>query len=158
MILIHAYPSPHGPITAPVNSTNPLHPKTYPFWEELVVELEKIQPVVQLVRAGDKDLVADVRRTYSPVDMAELMTQCSCWVSIDTFIPKFSRFFNKRGVVIFGPTDPLVFGFPENINLLKDRSYIRPDPDAPWGDDEVNDPEKFVSVDVVVNAVKELLA
>ena len=156
MILIHPYPVEPGPMTAAPTFNGPLNPKTYPFWEDLVIELQKIDTVVQLARVGDKALVEDVRRTYSPVDMAQLMTECSCWVSIDTFIPKFARYFNKRGVVIFGPTDPLIFGIPENINLLKDRSYLRPDPDAPWGD-EVNDPEKFVTVDVVVAAVKELL-
>jgi hypothetical protein len=31
----------------------------------------------------------------------------------------------KPGIVLWGQSDPLIFGHPENNNLLKDRKYLR---------------------------------
>jgi hypothetical protein len=60
------------------------------------------------------------------------------------------------GVVIWGKSDPLLFGYPENVNLLKDRKYLRARQFYIW-DDEPFDPEVFVEPAEVVKAVKKLL-
>jgi len=57
--------------------------------------------------------------------LAELIRQCRTWISVDSFFQHYAWDLGKRGIVLWGQSDPNVFGHPENINLLKDRKYLR---------------------------------
>ena len=106
------------------------HPKNYPFWKEVIEHID--EDIVQIGIDGEEQLVPDFRKNLQLYELSVLTTQCRTWVSIDSFFQHFCWDLNKPGIVIFGQSDPNIFGHTENINLLKDRKYLRPDQFATW--------------------------
>jgi len=104
--------------------TNKENPKNYPYWELLVQELQKTMHVVQVGITGEKQLVPDFRTNLPIAALRELLWQCKTWIGVDSFFQHLAWDEGVSGIVLWGPSDPLIFGHPENINLLKDRSYL----------------------------------
>lgn len=128
------------------------HPKNYPFWDEVLNKIK--EPIVQVGINGEHQLVNDFRKNLPLNELALLVNQCKTWISCDSFFQHFCWDIGKPGVVIFGQSDPNIFGHPENINLLKDRKYLREKQFWIWEQAEYNE-EAFVSPDVVVDALKK---
>ena len=99
------------------------HPKNYPFWKEVIEHID--EDIVQIGIDGEEQLVLDFRKNLQLYELSVLTTQCKTWISIDSFFQHFCWDLNKPGIVIFGQSDPNIFGHTENINLLKDRKYLR---------------------------------
>lgn len=99
------------------------HPKNYPYWEEVLKHVN--EEIVQIGIEGEPKLVNDFRKNLSLTELAELVKNCKTWISVDSFFQHFCWEQKKKGIVLFGQSDPLIFGHPENINLLKDRKYLR---------------------------------
>jgi hypothetical protein len=58
----------------------------------------------------------------------------------------------------FGQSDPNIFGYPGNINLLKDRSYLRPEQFLHWWHETVFYKEDaFVSAETVTETLFKVL-
>jgi ADP-heptose:LPS heptosyltransferase len=68
--------------------------------------------------------------------LAQLLREVDGFISVDNFFPHFANFHKKSGVVLFGRSDPNIFGYPDNLNILKDRSLLRPQQFANWEDIE----------------------
>jgi hypothetical protein len=103
------------------------HPKNYPWWPELLDKMSKQvdEHVVQVGVEGEEQLAKDFRKNLSLVELAGLVDASSTWISIDSFFQHFAWDRNKKGIVLFGPSDPIIFGHPENNNLQRDRRYLR---------------------------------
>jgi ADP-heptose:LPS heptosyltransferase len=99
------------------------NPKNYPYWEELISQIK--EPIIQVGVTGEKQLVDDFRLNLPLSDLKKLISDCRIWISVDSFFQHLAWDCGKPGIVLFGQSDPLIFGHPENINLLKDRSYLR---------------------------------
>jgi len=99
------------------------NPKNYPYWKELVDLIH--EPIIQVGASGEEQLVSDTRFNLSMNDLAELVLQCKTWISVDSFFQHFCWDLGKYGIVLWGQSDPNIFGHPENINLLKSRAYLR---------------------------------
>ena len=106
------------------------HPKNYPFWKEVIEHID--EDIVQIGIDGEEQLVPDFRKNLQLYELSVLTTQCKTWVSIDSFFQHFCWDLNKPGIVIFGQSDPNIFGHTENINLLKDRKYLAPNQFLWW--------------------------
>lgn len=117
------------------------NPKNYPYWEELVSKIQ--EPIVQVGITGEKQLVGDFRQNLRISELRELIRQCRTWISCDSFFQHLAWDEKKPGIVLWGPSDPLIFGHPENINLLKDRSYLVPNQFL-WWDATEHRNERFV--------------
>jgi ADP-heptose:LPS heptosyltransferase len=120
------------------------NPKNYPHWEELVYELQKSMHVVQIGVEGEQQLVPDFRKNLPIADLRKLVHECDTWIGVDSFFQHLAWDEGKPGIVLWGPSDPLIFGHPENINLLKDRSYLV-ESQFLWWEATEHDPERFVS-------------
>ena len=59
----------------------------------------------------------------------------------------------KQGIVLWSVSDPLIYGHPENINLLKNRSYLVQNQFLWWDSYEFN-PDAFVKPKEVVHFLK----
>ena len=127
------------------------HPKNYPFWEEVLKQIK--EPVVQVGVSGETQLVNDFRQNLSLPDLAKLVQESKTWMSCDSFFQHFCWDLGKPGVVIFGQSDPNIFGHSENINLLKDRKYLREKQFWIWEQAEYNE-DAFVSPEMVIQALK----
>jgi hypothetical protein len=100
------------------------NPKNYPYWKELISEIK--EPIIQVGVEGEEQLVDDFRKNLLLSELKSLvLNECRTWISVDSFFQHFCWDIKKYGIVIFGQSDPLIFGHPENKNLLKDRKYLR---------------------------------
>jgi hypothetical protein len=116
--------------------------KSYPYWNEFLTlakgyEIKKIEGMLE------EQAIID------------LVNWCNVWISIDTFLPHLVRRHNlKPGIVIWGKSDPLIFGYKENANLLKDRKYLRTE-QFRWWFDEKHDPDVFVAPEVIFKEIQK---
>jgi ADP-heptose:LPS heptosyltransferase len=99
------------------------NPKIYPYWKELISLID--EPIVQIGIDGEDQLVDDFRKNLSLNSLELLIAECRIWISVDSFFQHFCWDLGRPGVVLWGQSDPNIFGHPENINLLKNRKYLR---------------------------------
>lgn len=131
------------------------NPKNFPYWEAVVSELkEKNCYVIQVGGKGEKEIEGvDEFIVGLPLKkVSELIEDCDTWCSVDNFFPHLAHHQEKAGVVIFGQGDPNIFGYPENKNLLKSRTYLREKQFETWESAEYKK-AAFVTADRVVNAL-----
>lgn len=104
-------------------SSGKTNPKVYPYWKELIALIN--EPVVQVGIEGEDQLVDDFRKNLSLLELETLVKECRTWISVDSFFQHFCWDIGIPGIVLWGQSDPIIFGHSENINLLKDRKYLR---------------------------------
>lgn len=128
-----------------------MNPKNYPYWKELI-KLLKSENIVQVGVTGEEKLVNDFRKNLSLDELVSLIKKCNYWISVDNFFPHLSRHVGKPGVVIWGVSDPKIFGYPENLNILKNRSLLRPNQFDLWESFDF-DPNVFVKPSEIVKQI-----
>jgi len=65
--------------------------------------------------------------------LKDFASDMDTFISVDNFFPHFCNHYNlKSGIVIFSKSDPKIFGYKQNKNLLKDVKYLRPDQFGLW--------------------------
>lgn len=128
--------------------------KDYPWFKD-VIRLLHDHELAQLGVDGEKWMVSRGFFSQPLSRIKELLREWDTWISVDSFLPHLAHHVGKRGVVIWGVSDPLIFGYPENINLLKDRKYLRKNQFDHWEAQPYSE-EPFVDPEVVINAVNEL--
>ena len=135
------------------------NPKDYPFGDELAVLLKEEGYTVIQIRTTDDPILGEANevKTNLPLkELAQLIQESDTFVSVDNFIQHYAAYLNKKGVVIFSKSDPLIYGYPKNINLLKSRNYLMKNQFQTWEQD-VFDKDAFVEPELVVKKVKNLL-
>ena len=123
------------------------NPKNYPFWPELIALID--EPIIQVGIEGEDQLVPDFRKNLSIAELKDLLKECRTWISCDSFFQHLAWSEKKQGIVLWSITDPLIFGHPENINLLKDRSYLSPRQFV-WMSEQTFNLDAFVSPEEVI--------
>lgn len=145
------------------------NPKNFPYWSEVVSKLlDKGIDVIQIGGPNDKKVECDYpsrghagqfefKQNLKLRQIATLVKECDTWISVDSFLQHLNQcWVRKRGIVIWSQSDPAIFGYPSNINLLKGSFYLRDKQFWLWEQCDYNK-DAFVSADVVYNAVlKEL--
>ena len=135
-----------------------INPKNYPYWSELIELLFKDgYEIVQIGIEGENPLVPDFRKNLSLTELDKLVKSCDTWISVDSFFQHFCWDLKKQGIVLWAQSDPNIFGHSENINLLKDRSYLRKDPFHIWEQCEYNK-DAFVNPDEVMKHIKQAVS
>jgi len=147
-----------SPYARPMRSGDKNHPKNYPYWNVLIPLIKTLDDVVQVGSGSEEALlgVSDLRLDLSLKDLSELIQQGRTWVSVDSFFQHYCWDQNKRGVVLWGQSDPNIFGHPENINLLKSRKHLREKQFWLW-EQTPYDPTVFVQPGEVIQAIKSLI-
>lgn len=138
----------------------PNNPKDYPYWNELIESILKKYPkqnIVQVGVPGEKEFNKVTVMFGLPLDeLKRLVKECDVWISVDNFFHHLASYIGKRGIVLFGQSDPLIFGDKNNINLLRDRSYLRPNHFDLWENAKFI-PQAFVKPEKVLKEIKKLL-
>ena len=103
--------------------------KNYPYWYELINELKDDFDVIQVGRKGEPVIKVGTKVLYDmPLKELEALTKTvGLWVSVDNFFPHMADYIGVKGVGLFGPSDPDIFGHSSNVNLLKSREFLRKD-------------------------------
>lgn len=132
-------------------------PKNYPHWPEVVKLLKNLgDPMfpVQVSCKGEVDIGCHSRTDDLPLGkIAELMKTCETWISCDNFAHHMAWTLKEPGIVIFGMSDPAIFGHPEHINILKDARYLRARQFGLWSQEPEN-PAAFVGPQAILEAVR----
>jgi ADP-heptose:LPS heptosyltransferase len=132
-----------------------VNPKNYCYWPEVVKGLkEKDIYITQIgVQGEDKIEGVDEFLVNKGLDeLGKLIKECDIWVSIDNFCHHLGWLLGKPGIVIFGQSDPIIYGHETNENILKDRKYLRPDQFGLWESVEFNK-ECFVEPNIVIDKI-----
>lgn len=129
---------------------NKTNPKNYPYWKELIRLIK--EPIVQVGIEGEEQLVEDFRKNLSLSELRLLVNKCKTWISCDSFFQHLGWDCKKYGIVLWSVSDPLIFGHPENINLLKDRNNLVQNQFLWWEQTEY-DANKFVSPEMVIESL-----
>ena len=132
--------------------TGKLNPKNYPYWEELIGKID--DPIIQVGIEGEKQLVPDFRKNLPIAELRKLLKECRIWIGVDSFFQHLAWDEGKKGIVLWGPSDPLIFGHPENINLLKDRSCLV-DNQFIWWEATEHRNDRFVKPKEILEYLKE---
>jgi hypothetical protein len=128
------------------------NPKNYPYWKELIAQIN--EPIVQVGIEGEVQLVGDFRPNLRISELRELIQKCRIWIGCDSFFQHLCWDEKKKGIVLWSVSDPLIYGHPENINLLKDRKYLAENQFLWWEYvDHLN--ERFVEPQIVLEYLKE---
>jgi glycosyltransferase involved in cell wall biosynthesis len=152
-VVVHPYSH-----VLPNNSGKP-NPKNYPHWKETVELLkERGFYVVQIGIAGEPLIGADeVVLNANTKRLKEVLDNSDTFICVDSFFQHFAKYHGRNGVVIFGPSDPKIFGHKDNFNMLKDRKYLRPNQFSTWNECEYRD-DIFVSPVEIVNVVEAMVS
>ena len=128
--------------------------KNYPYWQEVINELvHRKHTIIQVGRADETPLRSvNFRANLSLNDLTALVHECKTWASVDNFFPHLCSHLNKPGTVVWSRSDPTIYGYEANANLLKDRSYLRADQFGKWPDCPYL-LDSFVGPEVVTNAI-----
>lgn len=126
------------------------NPKNFPYWKDLIAMID--EPIVQIGVAGEEQLVPDFRQNLSISELKSLLKECRTWIGCDSFFQHLAWLEGKPGVVIWSISDPLIFGHPENINLLKDRSNLA-DNQFLWWEAHEFDANRFFTAEQVFQAI-----
>ncbi len=129
------------------------NPKNYPWWPEVIKRLKTNYNIVQIGVQGEEKLTEDFRMNLPLIEVKELIKNCYLWISVDNFLPHLAHLVGKSGIVLWGVSDPLVFGYSNNINLLKSRKNLRENQFYIWEGVKYN-PNVFVGPDAVLSAVE----
>lgn len=126
------------------------NPKNYPYWHELIAMID--EPIIQVGVEGEEQLVDDFRKNLSLDQLKELLRECRTWVACDSFFQHLAWDQKKPGVVLWSVSDPLIFGHPENVNLLKSRSCLVANQFL-WWEQTKHDKNKFVKPEEVLESL-----
>lgn len=133
------------------------NPKNYPYWVELInlfLEENDREEIIQIGVSGEKQFVQDFRKDFPLKNIERLINQCEFWISVDNFFPHFCHHLGKKGVVIWGMSDPNIYGYTENLNILKDIKYLRKNQFDFW-ENYTFDKEVFLEAEKVFEIIKD---
>lgn len=108
------------------------NPKSPPiqWWKQLISLIK--EPIVQVGIKSEIQLVFDFRKDLSIVHLRELLTECRTFITIDSFFQHLAWDQNKPGIVIWGQSNPKIYGHDIHTNLLKGEEYLMPDQFLMW--------------------------
>jgi FkbM family methyltransferase len=137
------------------------HPKSYPYWTQLAPLLKTTGfRLVQIGVSGDPRLpmVDEFIENQSMREIERLIDGCRIWIGVDNFLQHLChcRPVTPKGAVLWGLSNPALFGYDYNLNIVKDNGkYFRPDQFGIWGMPRNND--SFCSAEEVFKKVTNTL-
>lgn len=142
MILIHPY--------AKKLMNGKENPKNYPYWKELIALID--EPIIQVGIEGEEPLVHEFLKNLPIARLRELIAECRIWIGVDSFFQHLAWDCKKQGIVLWSVSDPLIYGHPENINLLKSRDYLAQNQFLWWDFTKYN-PDAFMKPEEVIKYI-----
>jgi ADP-heptose:LPS heptosyltransferase len=118
--------------------------KSYPHWNQLLLLLKDHE-------------IQQITGILSEAALLESVHWADVVITIDSFLPHLIKYYKIRKtiIVIWSKSDPNIFGYAENINLLKDRKYLKPE-QFKWWMDEPHDPAAFVSPEEIAQVIESI--
>lgn len=131
-------------------------PKNYPYWDKLIMLMKQRGYKIIQLGVGDENKFDNVDKyefNKSLKYISKLLKDSYLWISVDNFLHHLAWYDNIPGIVIWGMSDPLMFGHEMHTNLLKDRKYLREDQHRAWHYAKTNI-ECWIEPEVVLKYIK----
>ena len=125
-----------------INRGNIQNAKSYPYWDEFIA------------LAKDHE-IKEIKGILSTQELKDLVNWSDTFVTIDSFLPHFCAYHKlKYGVVLWGKSNPDLFGYKHNINLHNNR--FRKDQFL-WWVGVPHEKEDFVKPDIILQNLQSML-
>ena len=110
-------------------SRHPKNEKNYPYWNNLMFGLAvRGWRLIQVGVDGESKLDGcEYKFNLELVLLEKLLLDVGHFIACDNFLHHMAYSLGIEGVVLFGPSDPVIFGYPTQLNILKSRDYLRKD-------------------------------
>jgi len=146
-------------------SFNSAHPKSYPYWNELIHLMKSSElrsyKLIQVGRNGEDSLpgIDEYMWSLPLIKLQNLISECRTWIAGDNFLQHLvnSMSVAVKGIVLWGVSDPNIFGYQYNLNILKSRNYLRPDQFEFWKN-VTRKNDAFVEPHIVLENIKRFLS
>jgi ADP-heptose:LPS heptosyltransferase len=104
------------------------NPKNYPHWKSVVQKLIELKyHCLQISCANEEKICEDVAYDLPLKAIEMLIRGCDAWASVDSFLPHLAWRLKKPGVVVWGPSNFRIFGYPTNMNIEpKEKTTVPP--------------------------------
>jgi len=149
-----------SPYSRALRNGLPDNPKNYPYFQELIDLILKEYPLQTIIQVGvnGEERLNNTKTMFSQSlkNLKNLLNICDLFISVDNFFHHLASSVGKKGIVIFGPSDPLIFGDVNNINLLKDRKYLR-EKQFEWYENTKYNKEAFIEPEIVMDSIRRVL-
>jgi hypothetical protein len=137
--------------------------KNYPYWNEfvnLMLQQNNNFKLIQIGKAGEPQ-IQGIHEYFWNLPFAtieKMIRECKLWISVDNFLPHLVNCMEAviPGVVIWGISDPKLFGYDYNTNILKSKIFLRLDQFNSWNGIELNK-DAFVSPESLAEQVTRLV-
>ena len=128
--------------------------KDYPYWPQLFMAARPHFNLVQVVHGSEMPIEGayDYAVNKTLPEIESMVKSAGFFLSVDNYMQHMAHYLGVRGIALYGPSDPALFGYPENWNLYADRKYFRPNQFQTWQQWDFN-AAAFVSVDDVIEAM-----
>jgi ADP-heptose:LPS heptosyltransferase len=107
--------------------------KNYPFFQGLI----DILPcrVMQLGRKNEHRFQnCDYGFDLKMYEIEALVKEIGNFISVDSFLPHLAHHVGVKGNVLFGPSNPRIFGYSTNNNIIMNEDKLRVDQFGLWRD------------------------
>lgn len=102
-------------------------PKSIPLAKELAqIIMAAGHQLIQIGGEEDEQVTPDFRKNLSFDEVGKLIETSDTAICCDSYLQHHCWLLNKKAIVIWGISDPLIFGHSLHHNLLKDRRFLRP--------------------------------
>jgi hypothetical protein len=147
-IILQAHGGHTQPIDPNINSNliaRDLKFETAEEFVKLFKEKYPQTPVINFALPKEAEISGVVQMDFNARIWSGLVRECATFLAIDSSLQHMSAFFEKKGVVMWGATNPLTFGWPHNMNLENNKCGLN--------DYHCQRPYFVPSVDIRVNGV-----
>jgi len=96
-------------------------------WEKLVPILRKMGFLVWQVGISGEEKIEGCDSYLFDIDyrnVIAILDRCATWIGVDSFLSHAGHAIGKPGIVLFGPSDPKIFGHNTNLNIYHSNSCL----------------------------------
>lgn len=135
------------------------NPKDYPWSKELVSLLEQEgHEVIQVGCSGEEQIAKTVINDLKFQDVLKLIAGADTFIAVDSYLQHAAWFIGKKGIVLWGQSDPKVFGHSIHKNLIKSRKNLRQGYKMfDWWESAETNPEVFVKPAKVILTLRKMI-
>ncbi len=138
------------------------NPKNYPYWEELISMIKESFPNETICQAVDKDEARlKGAKTFVKTNLKTLpkfLASAKLVLSVDNFMPHLCHYYSiQKCIVVFGQSDPRIYGWKEYLNLCLDEQYLMPNQFASWEEATYKE-EAFPKPEFIFGIIKDILS
>jgi hypothetical protein len=127
-------------------------PKNYPYWNNLISILNQNHHIIQ-IGVNSESIIDGVREAKFNLafnELEELTLSVDTFISVDNFYPHFCNTIGKYGYVIWGPSNPAIYGYSKNVNILPSNPQLKANQFGLWDKSDYNI-NSFPTVDEVIS-------